>query len=490
MLTPEQTTLSEAISSRQPVSGRACAGTGKTTTAVSGLQKASGKVLALAFNKSAQTELELRLKPFPNVEAKTLNGLGHRLVMQSLGHKKLRLEINKLRFLCDELFPLLKFEEKLLLQKLVKQARINGMVPDGAIRLKGLIEDTQENWEALVEDLLEEEIVKQARALLNLCIWKAQTEGLIDFDDQIYLSALNPNPIAGWDLCVVDEAQDLNPLQHKMLSKFFRTPIAIIGDPRQSIYGFRGAVSNSMQSLEEKFKLPVLPLTLNFRCAPTIVSYAQQWCPEIRAGLTTTGTVDYINEYDPAEFSSDAAILCRCNAPLLRLAFQLIRNGRWPNFIGRDIGKSLASTLNQITRKENLSEPELSRKIDKFFSHQIEVATERGQDYKIEGLEDRRECLFAVLEVSGARSAQQLISSLKEFAERPGAGITLSSIHRAKGLEWNTVYWLDKHLGEKFSLKAFDRGAMEDVQQENNLMYVAATRAKQNLFFIETNREK
>lgn len=487
-MTPEQTALATNISQQIPTSGRACAGTGKTTTAVAALQQTKAKTLACAFNKSAQLELASRLQNNKNIEAKTLNGLGHRLTAKALGHRSLKVDPQKLRNLSDSLFPLMKFEQKLQVQKLTREARIAGLVPANFPFLKGLQADTEENWQSLLDENLEEETIAASKQLLTASIQAAQQKAEIDFDDQIYLSALSGNLVTDYELVVVDEAQDLNPLQHRMLQKFYRTSVCIIGDPRQSIYGFRGAVSNSMQELETKFSLQQLPLTVNFRCAPQIITFAQQFCPEIQAGLTIQGTVDQLETYELEALPSEAAILCRCNAPLLRMCFQLINVGRWPRFLGRDIGKSLISTLNLITKKKTLHQPTLAREIHKYFEDQIATAFERKQDHKVESLEDRRDCLFAVLEQTNSQNSAELIDNLKSFAEREGAGITLSSIHRAKGLEWPTVFWLDNFLGTKFELKALEKGDLENAQQERNLSYVAATRAKNNLFFISTQR--
>ena len=98
-MTPEQQALATNISQQIPTSGRACAGTGKTTTAVHALQQTKAKTLACAFNKSAQMELASRLENNKNVEAKTLNGLGHRITARVLGHRALKVDPQKLRTL-------------------------------------------------------------------------------------------------------------------------------------------------------------------------------------------------------------------------------------------------------------------------------------------------------------------------------------------------------------------------------------------------------
>jgi hypothetical protein len=67
-------------------------------------------------------------------------------------------------------------------------------------------------------------------------------EGQIDFDDQIYMPTLFGGTFPRFPLVMVDEAQDLSPLNHAMLEKLVTSRLIAVGDPFQSIYGFRGAI--------------------------------------------------------------------------------------------------------------------------------------------------------------------------------------------------------------------------------------------------------
>jgi superfamily I DNA/RNA helicase len=64
--------------------------------------------------------------------------------------------------------------------------------------------------------------------------------GIIDFDDQIYMPTLFGGSWPQFPLVMIDEAQDLSPINHAMLSKLVKHRLIAVGDPYQSIYGFRG----------------------------------------------------------------------------------------------------------------------------------------------------------------------------------------------------------------------------------------------------------
>src|SRR3954452_16630415 len=72
----------------------------------------------------------------------------------------------------------------------------------------------------------------------------------------------------------VDEAQDLNPLQHAVLEAWRggRPDICLVGDPRQAIYGWNGADPSTLAEVEERYPgVTVLALTTNYRCTPQVV---------------------------------------------------------------------------------------------------------------------------------------------------------------------------------------------------------------------------
>jgi DNA helicase-2/ATP-dependent DNA helicase PcrA len=75
-------------------------------------------------------------------------------------------------------------------------------------------------------------------------------------------------------LVMVDEAQDLSPLNHAMLRKLVTARLIAVGDPYQSIYAFRGAMTSSMARLREEFNMHEMTLSVSFRCPRQVVRRA------------------------------------------------------------------------------------------------------------------------------------------------------------------------------------------------------------------------
>jgi superfamily I DNA/RNA helicase len=184
----------------------------------------------------------------------------------------------------------------------------------------------------------------------------------------------------------------------------------------------------------------------------------------------------------PAEmFDRDSAILCRNTKPLVELAFHLIRRRIACHVEGREIGQGL---LRLAARWKTVSTiAELRVKLQDHLEAQTERLLAKKQEAKLQDLTDQIETLFVFMEALADDDGIQALRTEieKVFADSPAAGITLSTIHKAKGREWNRVYWYGRNRWQP------SRFARQDwqVEQETNLMYVACTRAKRTLVEIE-----
>jgi DNA helicase-2/ATP-dependent DNA helicase PcrA len=107
--------------------------------------------------------------------------------------------------------------------------------------------------------------------------------GVVDFDDLLALNlrAMETDEafrsLVHWRFrhFFVDEAQDLNPLQHALLERWRggRPDICLVGDPRQAIYGWNGADHTTMTEVERVYPgVTVIGLTTNYRCSPQVVA--------------------------------------------------------------------------------------------------------------------------------------------------------------------------------------------------------------------------
>jgi len=509
----QQRIIDAATQTRENIMIRAYAGCSKTTTLkLLAAQMRPEPALAIAFNKKIAKELEAALPSFFMV--KTLNGLGHQALARALTGKRLVLEDRKIGKLITELFKEEEFEaaedEWVLVRDWVNAARQAGIVHASfERRFPGLCEDTRENWDEISNETEpSEQLYEFARETLRRCI--VQTlDGIIDFDDQIFGSVLLGGVYPKFPLVLVDEAQDLSPLNHEQIRKVGMARLIVVGDPKQAIYSFRGADSRSMDKLRSlRDSWLDLPLHTTFRCPKIIVKRSAHHAPGFNAFATNeegkevnwlrpekSGQISWKGEKhdgwsfewlrslrkDPGE---KIFILCRNKAPLLSLAFKLIRQGIGPNMLGRDLGQGLERLLDKITEKQpGLSIDKTAELIEKWRVNEESKARLMDREHLISGIEDRAECLLAVMENPGVHTAGDLTKALKALFSREFGEVSLATGHRAKGLEAEIVVHLDPwRIPSRFAMQ--DPSQME---QERNLKYVLETRTKR--VFVEANLE-
>lgn len=451
----------------------ALAGAAKTSTLVMIAHALPSTImLSLAFNKRIATEMASRLPS--NVMCKTLNALGHG-VWATACSKRLTLNTRKsyeiLKGLVDGLGRRDKgeayesFSETL---KLIGAAKLAGYIPDKSPSGRRLIscddfwanldEETEEINRDLVDHALLESI-SQAYA------------GTIDFDDQIYMSTLFGGAFPRFPLVLVDEAQDLSAINHAMLEKLVTQRIIAVGDPYQSIYAFRGAMSTSMASLRAKFAMKEMNLSISFRCPKSIVERARSRAPHMQwPDWAEEGTVNAPTEWSSADIGDGAAVICRNNAPLFRLAFTLIRAGRGVTVVGSDIGPALVKALKKLG-SEDMTYEQAAKAIDAW-------ETERLRKNKGKAAtKDKAECLRVFLSVGGSLAGA---IAYAESIFKSAGPIQLLSGHKSKGLEYDHVF----HLDPSRIPSPYAEGPDEQ-EQELNVRYVIETRAKKSLTLIE-----
>jgi DNA helicase-2/ATP-dependent DNA helicase PcrA len=381
-----------------------------------------------------------------------------------------------------------------------------GLVPSKYPQ-QGLTEDTPANWTDIADRLYIDAapmMLDFARSALIQSI-KQSFDGMISFDDQIYMSTMFNGVFQSYSAVLVDEAQDLSPLNHIQIKRSAGTggQLGVVGDPLQAIYAFRGADSQSMGKLQSLRKdWTVLPLTLTFRCPKVVVGRQQHHAPGFRAWHTNPeGQFLTFRDRDmeapwswpeivalQATPASPIAIICRNNAPLLSMAFRLIRAGVGCTMLGRDLGKNLIALSKKLLPLDDLPADACVKLIDEWAQREIQLARANDKEERVAGITDRQECLIAVIESAGVRNAGELRSALDSLFSREFGLVTLATGHKAKGLEWDIVIHLDPwRVPSKFARQMADAGDPSALQQELNLRYVIETRAKHVL--VEANGE-
>lgn len=479
--TPQQKNFYATASLSHSIALKARAGTGKTHSLKKWAFLARGSGLATSFSSGTVRELGDKMpSKFP---AQTMHALG-RAAIKAKGKLK-EMDSSKIfNLLSDHINdPPGQDIDRLLMgpiMKLVSLAKTFGIKPG---KEDGIYPDYDFIWEDLAERFdipASPALIRVARELLYASNDLALNKGIIDFDDMLYISLLWPHTFPKYGTILVDEVQDLNELQHLMLTRLLRPGGRIIGagDDRQAIYAFRGALADSYSSLTRRFNMTEMPLTVSFRCSRAVVFEAQRFVPDIEpAPNAPEGKVLRPDSLRLSE--TPHTVLCRNNAPLITLALRLLVSGRTAEVAGRDIGKGLISLTKRIS-KRNLSSDKFIERLTKWANREI------GRRPKSEpAVSDKKTALTAIaLHHKDLKGIQSHLDSLYPDPKSPKykpAEFHLSTIHKAKGKEWPKTLFLDPHLINP----PWVEGELA-IQQEKNVFYVGITRAMKNLTYTSS----
>lgn len=504
--TPEQAAIISAARDRtENLMIFALAGTGKTSTLKMAIPELPTKsILALAFNKKNALDLEAALPPY--VVCRTFNSLGHRAFASATG-RRLIIDDNKVSKLTTAYTKKsggVSDSEWADLRNLVRKAKSLGLVPSRYPQSrKALLVDDSWGWTSVGDALgidLTEQLMVGAREILSQAIDLALA-GTLDYDDQIFMSVLFSGLYQKFHTVVCDESQDISHLNRLQLLKSCGSRLLVAGDQKQGIYAFRGADGESMKRIKELRPDWIdLPLTITWRCPKAIVARQLGHAPsytaapeapdgeliDLREKVWAIGTPEEsmprratpTSPPEPTISVLPNAILCRNNAPLISLAFSLIRKRIGIKILGRDFGKSLTGLVKKIAGQRITGVADFTTAFREHHDKECRLARAQDKEDKIDRLTDRYESIMAVIEdATDIKSVDDIIFHLTNLFEKADGQITLSSGHKAKGLEWHTVLHLDPwRIPSKWA--ATNPIAME---QELNLAYVIETRAKHTL---------
>lgn len=460
-------------------------GAAKTSTLVLAAHANVVPTLSIAFNKRIATELQTRMPG--HVMCKTINGLGHGVLMKMLGKKRLMLDTGKTySFVKDEVEKLRGDDRREAqgafssIMKAVSTAKLNGYVPLGFQNIAQSLltfDELLNVFDTVLDDELSEQSLSIVERVIDRSI-KAAFDGLIDFDDQIYIPTIFNGPFPKFALIMGDEIQDFSPLNHEMLRKLRPERFAGVGDKFQSIYGFRGADHNSMSVLRDMFNCEERTLSVSFRCPISGVKRAQSRNPILMwFHEAIEGEIIQLNEWSSSNVPDSCAILCRNNAPLFSCAIRLIRAGRGVHIVGRDIGPGLIKVLAKLGPPD-MARDRLLIAIDAW----AQEAQRKAKESKRANIADRAECLKVFADAG--ETLADAISYAEHLFASEGA-IQLMSGHKAKGLEFDEVIHLDPwRIPSAYAISEADK------EQEMNLKYVIETRWKKRMFLADMGKMK
>jgi DNA helicase II / ATP-dependent DNA helicase PcrA len=300
----------------------------------------------------------------------------------------------------------------------------------------------------------------------------------------------------------VDEYQDISPLQQSLLETWLgdRDELCVVGDPRQTIYSFAGATSSYLTGFTERFpNATVLELSRNYRSSQEIVALANRISPDLplvgvrqlsskptvvefqTASQEANSVAEAVLEQSKSRKLAEIAVLARTNSQLLSIEAKLKSLGIETQLRGAgrffrrpDVMQAYAAIRALRTVQSN--EPlfiEVSKILTSlgWTSKQVQTESWEALNWFVE-----------VLDELGEPNLEEYLRELDDW-ERSGhepqrEAVTLATIHGTKGLEWESVFLVGVNQG------IFPIGYAQTEQEkaeERRLLYVAITRAQNNL---------
>lgn len=298
----------------------------------------------------------------------------------------------------------------------------------------------------------------------------------MDFTDMLYYATqyVHREDFKQYNVVMLDECQDISPLQFEVV-KMCKTPrgrLIAVGDEKQSIYSFMGSNLDSLQAIKNAPNTVTLPLSMTYRCAQDIVAEACKVFPD--GIVAAPGAVKgFVGDGTFKDAQEGDFILCRNNAPLVDAFITLLRQGKKCTILGKEFGDELVSLIDSVEDVWGL-EQVLENMISKLQKKGVKSPT-KCEAY--DKLNEKVNVLLSLYEYFGdLETVRSRIYDI--FVENASRGITLSTIHKSKGLEADRIFFLQPELlPSKYATTELALYA------EKCLQFVAITRARKSLIY-------
>jgi superfamily I DNA/RNA helicase len=494
----------------------AVAGSGKTTTLLEALKliPEDKTILFMAFNKSIAKELRERVPQRKSIKVMTVHGFGIETIRKSI--KEPSIDNSKYRKILKDIIQFYKGknDDVLDVYKFNKECyrfieSMANTVKNGDIDIdkfvKNVVDLSNLGRLHLIDFDTKPIGVNDLNKLADIhsinnedgestVAWYLSKLGLhyqdvVDFTDMIMFPNIMNLSTDVYDYVFIDECQDLNTCQRLLMEKAIKPDTGrfiAVGDPKQAIYAFAGADYESYQKLKKIPNTIELPLSVTYRCAEPIVKWVKHLNPLIKHfSKNKTGVVHETFSYK--DIQDGDMVLCRNTFPIVALCIKLLSEGKKSYIIGSDIGMSLILMIENCEKKtEDFTMINVfsrlyhdkDKLIEKVMSNHKMIKSEAMEDSQVIIMNEKIQAIEVLSE--GIGNPHDVIRKIKElFSNDKKSGICLSNMHKSKGLESERVFIIHQELiPSKYAKLQWQ------IEQERNLEYVAYTRAKTTLGFV------
>ncbi|MDN5558532.1 MAG: ATP-dependent DNA helicase UvrD2 [Ruaniaceae bacterium] len=517
-----------------PLCVLAGAGTGKTRAITyriaNGVQEGAfrpNEMLAVTFTSRAAGEMRSRLRDLgiSGVQARTFHAASLRQLSyfwpQAIGGALPRLQESKIPLVAQAANTLGMRPDRLAVRDLaseVEWAKVSMITADDYQR-RAIAAGRQTPGGMDLPDV---------SAVIRAYEETKTEQGVIDFEDVLLLMVgllSERDDIAAvvrrqYRHFVVDEYQDVNALQQRLLDLWVgnRDSVCVVGDVSQTIYSFTGATPRYLTSFTERYPAaPEVRLVRDYRSTPQVVSLANRVLTT-RSGRMARGAVELVAQRPssvPVRFQvcdddvaeaehvasrirtlteqgvalSEIAILYRTNSQSevfedvlarAQIGYQVRGGARY--FSRPEVKAAIVAIRAESKAEVADAMPDRVRRAVKTVGWEPEPPSGRG------AVRERWDSLNTLVNLADdlyARRGAAMQDLLIELADRMDAqnapvheGVTLASIHAAKGLEWDAVFLVGASDG---LLPISMATEPEQIAEERRLLYVGITRAREHL---------
>jgi DNA helicase-2/ATP-dependent DNA helicase PcrA len=481
---------------------KATAGSGKTTTLVEIARRLPDdiEVCFLSFTKSIAEELQRRLPR--HVPARTLHALGFRALKDAYPELR-RVEVDKHKY------------SNLAANAVHQLARAHGMDEMAVTQARDYLRELVKHALQSLTDPADVAALRQLALRYNLtppsqveieksCLHAVDLiirtgtalplsrENPPSYEDMVYIPVTTRMPFPQFDFVLVDEAQDLNPMQLEFALRAVRDHgrAVFVGDQRQSIYGFAGADTEAIPRIIHRTNATVLPLSISYRCPRSHVRLARRIAPEIEwRPDAPEGRVDWLREEHFLRWIRPGdMVLCRYNAPLVRKCLELIRQKKPAVIRGRALGEELVRLVRQALGEAAPPPHRIIERIRQFAKTVLQRLETQYPDTAVrERVAEQKKDLFEAVEVvvqgalqAGLQRPAELTAHIEHLFREDNQAVVFSTVHQAKGHEADRVFILypERMIANCARTEASVRG-------EECVQFVALTRARSHLIFVE-----